>query len=163
MKKWSFLFLSLFLFACSSSPLSLRKSDSAEITDLLMGYGLEEVERREGDTFFQRSYSGWVDRARYDVCVYTYENGEVMDIDLTAEGRVDRDFLYQICDLASKGEWAHKRLCEKLRELLDNEAGGKLSFRNDSLKLDADVSISRITISLEDIAFESWLKENTHE
>ena len=46
-----------------------------------------------------------------------------------------------------------------LKEVLDNEAGGTVSFRNDSLVLEGDITISHVHIELKDIAFDAWTKE----
>ena len=79
---------------------------------------------------------------------------------VTSEGRTDRDFLYEIVDVLLEKEWAHDRACNDLLDVLKREAGGDLRFKNDSFEMSADVSISSSKITLKDIGYDDWCREN---
>ncbi len=161
MKKIFVLLLCLFLYACSEKVPVLHRTDAEEVFSHVTEYGLQETGRVGDAEWTGVNFYGNVERADYLVSFIVSKDHQVMDMVISAEGRVDREFLYDLCSLLVKHEWAKERIEADLRKVLDNEAGGKISFRNDSLILEGDISISKVSLELKDLHFTEWYLERT--
>ena len=164
MKKILILLLCLFLCACSEKVPVLKKTNAEEVFSFVTEYGIEETGRAEDEEWTGVNFFGNVERADYLVSFIISKDNQVMDMVISAEGRVDREFLYDLCSILLENEWAKERVEKDLREVLDNEAGGKISFKNDSLILEGDITISKVSLELKDVHFTEWyLERTTHE
>ncbi len=152
MKKLYTLFMILFLFACSAPEKTIRRSDFSSLKKLMEDRDIQNYTLTEGKYSIYR-YEDSVDRGRYEITYYVLGK-EIAGLKIHAEGRTDPDFLYEILQETLKRHWNRKHLLEKIADVLENDAGGKLSYADDSLKCDIDAGFSSTDISLYSLSFE---------
>ncbi len=135
----------LFLAACSEG---IRGSDLGTVLSVIEEKDPEVsiLKEENGEGFSCDAVSDSLEKEEYRFTFLTTEKERILEASLTAKGRVDRDFLMDVCRSILAQQKYRERIIGDLDTVVRNEAGGKLVYDDGRIRITADMTVSNTEI-----------------
>ena len=148
------LMMILILFSCSDNKMTLRKSN-IDITINIINkhddnYIINEI---DNEKYKLIEVSDNFSNADYYFNFYVAENNEIYEAYFEAYGRIDKEFLYDICESLIENEKSNNYLKESLNKFILNPAGGKYNLYNDRINIDINMNVSGSIFNIYNFAY----------